>query len=146
MKPHLVFLAASGAAVVAAIAAGVLVIGGPGQARLHRLDAERVQALERIDGAVNAYYRQHHALPPSLPALAAQEGNFTAAALRDPESGQPYAYGPNGPASYRLCAVFAARSDEEVEVKWAHGRGPVCFARTVGAERGPGFYQVSPAP
>lgn len=133
MRPHTVFLAASGAAVAAAIAAGAFVIGGPGQARLRHLDGERIQSLERIAGAVDAYHRQRHALPPDLKAAADQEGVFPASTLRDPETGQPYLYAPTGADSYRLCAVFAARSEDDVEVRWTHGKGPVCFARTVGA-------------
>lgn len=134
MKPHLVFLTASGAAVVAAVAAGVVVMGGPGQARLHRLDAERVEALGRIAGAVEAYRRERHVLPDSLAALAAQEGSFTAAALGDPESGTPYEYLVTGPGTYRLCATFAAPSEEDAAVRWRHGPGRTCFDQAVGPE------------
>ena len=132
MRPHLVFLTASGSVVVAAIAAGVFVIGGPGQARQRHLDVERVQSLERIAGTVDTYYRQRHAMPPSLQALA-PIANFPGSTLHDPETGAPYRYEITGPASYRLCAVFARRSEEDEAVRWTHRAGPVCFAQAAGA-------------
>lgn len=133
MRAHVVFLAASGALVAAAIAAGVMVMGGPGQERSRRLDADRAEALSRIAGALDAYHRQHRALPPSLDVLATQSGDFPAATLRDPETGQPYRYQTTGAATYRLCAVFAASSRDDVEIRWAHAPGLVCFDETAGA-------------
>lgn len=123
-----VFLAVACVAVALAVAVGLKLVGGPGQARMRHLDGERVAALTRLASDIDAYRRGHGGLPATLEGLAAQRNDLPEAQLRDPETGAPYEYRATGPAAYELCAAFAAPSDEEVAIRWRHGRGRTCFA------------------
>lgn len=128
----------AGAVVVAAVAAAFLVMGSPAAQREARLDARRVQDLQRLAGGIEAHARLHEALPPALSTLAAQPGSRWP--LRDPANGVPYGYTVTGKRSYRLCAVFAtdtARAAGDAPPwggdEWSHAVGRRCFNRSLAA-------------
>ena len=58
-----------GTAVVAAIAAGLVLIGSPSAERMRRLDEIRVSDLMQLSRAVDFYWKREGALPPSLDTL-----------------------------------------------------------------------------
>ena len=126
--------------VAVTVAAAIAVLGPPSQQRQLRLDNRRVADLIAIKEAIAFYVNQHDALPSDLAALARQ------AELRikrtDPETGAPYEYASLGGRSYRLCAVFAAKSETGQiparsynEPGWGHGSGRQCFDRREAARK-----------
>lgn len=131
-------LVAAAAMLIAATVAAALMVGGsPGQQRDARMDARRVQDLQRIEAAVKAYARQHDVLPESLDGLAQLTGHSLS--LDEPDTGTGYGYGIDGADRYRLCAVFATDSREadkgrgdQVAEGWQHPAGPHCFQRRLG--------------
>lgn len=126
---HALWAAGAAIVVVAAIVAGLVLIGPPSQERLRTMDARRVSDLQAAALAVDRYWNRHQALPQSLDALARERGEvFT---VRDPGSGLPYEYHGNADRSYTLCAAFALGSagNEPVQGRfWAHGQGRQCFS------------------
>lgn len=133
--PTLFFAGLSGIAVLAAVAAGVAVIGTPGQIRSQRLDAQRVADLRAIAAAVDGYRQRYGALPPGLEAVRRAEalrGYGDGPALADAVSGQAYEYRVTGTSSYELCARFDAEAREGrtpgIPGFWRHGAGRRCFA------------------
>jgi hypothetical protein len=123
-----------GAAVVvvlAALVAGLFVIGGPGEARLERLDTERTEDLRRIEQAVDEVWRHADTLPPSLDSLRAAN-RLAPDDLTDPTTGEPYDYRVLSDSTYELCATFDRASDDTpTTYSWTdignHGAGRHCF-------------------
>jgi hypothetical protein len=91
--------------VTAAIAAGLFVIGGPGEARLEKLDGERLDDLRRIRGAVERAGR----IPDAMDSLVAA-GHLSRDDLIDPATGARYGYRVLTDSTYELCATFAVSS------------------------------------
>lgn len=115
-------------AVLVALALGVRAIGSPGDARLHRLDATRVEALERISVAVDVYAHRHHRLPEDLQALR----EFSNLRIEDPDTGRRFEYRTTGERQYELCATFARPTPEDAPPTfWSHPDGRHCFALAV---------------
>ena len=124
---------AAGAVVVVSVAAAFLVMGPPAAQREARLDARRVEDLQRLAGGIESHARLQDALPPSLATLSAQPGARWP--TRDP-AGAPYGYAVTGKRSYRLCAVFTtdtARAPDDAPPwggdEWSHAVGERCFDR-----------------
>jgi len=117
--------------VIAAIVAGLFVIDGPGEARLERLDAARVEDLRRIEQEVANVWRRTDALPPSLDSLRATN-RLPADGVVDPTTGAPYDYRVLSDSTYELCATFDRASDTPpASYTWtdigAHDAGRQCF-------------------
>lgn len=124
---------AASVVVVATLVAAVVVMGPPSQQREARLDARRVQDLQRIVQAVDAYHANHKALPADMATLATQPGWGLATA--DPHGGTPYAYEVSGERTYRVCASFTTDTAKGSDAPWApdrwnHGIGRQCFQQT----------------
>lgn len=120
--------------VAATLVAALIAMGPPSRQRDARLDARRVQDLERIGQAVEDHFRSHRALPPDAAALAAMPG--WGLSLSDPADGTPYAYAVTGERGYRLCAGFATDTARAADARWGaggwnHGSGRQCFERSV---------------
>jgi hypothetical protein len=115
----------------------MILVGSPGEARLHRLDDARLEALQRLSSSADAQLKLRGALPATLEQLAQQDGALSPSSLRDPETGAPYGYRPLGAGRYELCAVFAAASDADTALRWRHGPGRTCFSLTPGVASSP---------
>jgi hypothetical protein len=115
--------------VAGAIAAGLMIVGTPGNERMRRLDDRRVRDLVDMTRAVNRYWTKHARLPSSLDELLESPG--TAVESRDPLTGQPYSFGVLGVKTYELCAGFQRESSEANSDSfgrfWSHGTGRRCF-------------------
>ena len=138
--------------VVITIVAGFFIVGTPQQARLYRLDAQKVNDLQNIQSQVVSYWQAKRALPVSLSDLYSALNGFSVPS--DPQSGSPYSYRSTGQLSFELCAYFNAMTQgSEVQetrggpvpigVKgmpqqesWLHAAGQTCFQRTID----PAFY------
>ena len=124
--------------VVAAVVAGIAVLGSPAAERRARLDAARLADLRTIERLTASYSRVHRALPDSLEALAREPGYSVPA--NDPDSRAPYVYKRLTAESFQLCAVFDTDSATRPEgdpygsafnAEWMHGQGLHCFERHV---------------
>src|SRR5690606_30661108 len=90
-------------AVALALAAAFVVMRSPSAERAVTMDQRRVQELQRIGYAVQAWYQVHDALPPDLATVAKQPGSTVPVA--DPGTGVTYEYHPGKGRDYRLCAT-----------------------------------------
>jgi hypothetical protein len=129
LSPGSVLLGASVTTVVAAVVAGLFVLGSPSEERARRVDARRVAHLQAIAAATDLYWTRHSRLPSSLDELQAEPG--VSINTRDPASSEFYEYQPRDGGDYELCASFERESDETSMARasnlWAHGSGRQCF-------------------
>lgn len=126
--------------IAATVAAAIVVMGLPSEAREARLDARRVRDLDRIADAVRTYAQRHGQPPTDLATLTQQPG--VRLAVADPVSAKPYPYRVGDARSFRLCANFstdtARVADEEqswIDRRWPHGVGEQCFELKVEDKR-----------
>lgn len=131
-------VAGAGAAVVAALIAGMLAVGPPSLERERKLDEIRVADLAAIENLITSFAKFHKGLPPDLTSLALEPGYSIS--RTDPQSGKAYEYEMMSTDTYRLCAYFARHSTREGPSiiyfpgnnnTWSHGAGHQCFNRRV---------------
>ena len=99
---------------IAAIAAGLALVGGPSEARREREDAARLEALSQVAAALACPVREAGAGPEPLPqTLTAEElaaycggRHLPPEALRDPVTGAPIRYERRGDRDFALCTTF----------------------------------------
>lgn len=132
-RVHLMFTVVSSAMVLIAIVWGVTLVGSPTTARLLRFDERRINDLRTIHRELQRLCHDEdlrdslkRPLPKTLDELAtiARTERIN---VRDPETGEPYAYSVTGPTTYELCATFALTRDSDVDVFWNHPPGRYCF-------------------
>jgi hypothetical protein len=133
-----ILLGATSIAVLAAVVAGFLALGSPGDERLRQLDQRRIEDLRDIANAVQLYYDPAHGrgLPDSLGT--SEVLRYLNRGMQDPVTRAPYGYRVLGPKSFELCATFqTAAGDSEtydVDRMWGHPAGRACFEFDVDAE------------
>jgi hypothetical protein len=116
--------------VAATVTAGLIVTGGPGVARLRRIDDRRTQDLEMLTLAIQRHYARHHALPSSLDTLRVEHEVRDVPV--DPQTRAPYRYEITGPTAYKLCTSFHQPSTDALgRSSWAHDTGSVCFDASI---------------
>ncbi len=128
--------------VTLAIVASFFLMGYPTDRRLQRLDEKRVSDLSSIQSEVLSYWQQKSKLPDSLSQLNSDLNYFTVP--KDTENNKDYIYEVLGKYQFKLCADFSAESSAQipyatpatygVESKWPHGKGNICFTRTIDPE------------
>lgn len=127
MKPsgHGLLLGLVTAVVLAAVVAGFLVLGTPGDARKETLDRKRVEDLSNLSSALSGAT----ALPASIEEV--RRRAYWKSFGKDPETGEPYGYRRIASDRFELCATFSTavtESDlESYRKEWAHPAGPACF-------------------
>lgn len=95
---------ALGVLVAAAIVAGLLTVGGPGQGRIERRDSERLSDLHRLESYVACVAALGDGtLPESLDPDERCAGSDY---LVDPFTSEPYRYEKLSETGYRICARF----------------------------------------
>ena len=115
------------AAVVAAVVAGLLIIGSPAEQRLQRFDERRANDLTRVSFAVRNRWNERQVLPRSLEELV--DGQLLSRLPVDPSTDASYEYRVTGPREFELCAVFDRPSRPEAAGDfWFHDAGRRCFA------------------
>ncbi|HYE23203.1 MAG TPA: DUF5671 domain-containing protein [Candidatus Paceibacterota bacterium] len=136
------------------VLAGFYIIGTPTDMRLQRLDAQKVQDLQSIQGQLVYYYQQKQELPESIDQLSDPISGFTVPA--DPETGASYEYRVTSGTSFVLCGTFrrdsidtrgqgeysmrdASYPSRGISDNWVHGTGEVCFERTIDPELYPPY-------
>ena len=118
------------AVVVAAVVAGLLVLGSPRDERARRFDESRLTDLQQLRTAIDQHYRREGSLPDSLEELARRSP--LPVRMTEPEGGRLYDYDVIDSTAYRLCATFNFPSPETDGARfasgsWAHGAGRQCF-------------------
>lgn len=129
--------------VVAAIAAGLLLIERPDEMRAQRFDTLRERHLDDLVAAVNCYWTLggETKLPASIEDLVSEldEASRTSGVsaqcqpetIHDPETGVAYGYRTVSANEYELCAIFALASAESGRQptlrEWRHDAGEHCF-------------------
>ena len=142
---------AVGILAVATVVAGFFIIGSPTQARLNKLDAQKVSDLQNIQMEVQVYRKEKGILPAQLSDLADPLSYFTVPI--DNQWGTSYKYAVLSNHSFELCATFNAVTPvnhsaysqpiaPEVDDGdyWIHGIGYTCFVRTIDPQK----YPVTP--
>ena len=119
--------------VVATLFAAIRVMGTPGQQRLARLDARRIDDLQGLVRAVRHHARTLGAMPASVQAAAAGSDM----PVNDRVTGVPYGYAIKGKSVFQVCAVFDTSTSEVLpadrspfpvsRVEWHHPAGRHCF-------------------
>ena len=126
MNIHRVAVIGSIAVVVAAVIAGLWLIGSPADQRQQRLDERRVSDLEQLSQAVYRHRNERRALPASTSELV--NGRRLSRLPFDPSTEEPYEYRVTGERQFELCAVFARPSrPEDAKDFWQHGAGRHCY-------------------
>lgn len=120
------------AAIGAAIAAGLVFVGSPGEARLQKIDQRRATDLGQIAASIDAYWNTNRRLPATLDESA--RGGL-GSVPRDPVTNEPYAYRVVDERHYEICASFDRPSDEVPSMNalpfWSHTSGHQCFTLEV---------------
>ena len=114
--------------VLGSIVAGVILVGGPAEGRIERLDDERVEDLQEIMRAVDRFWSDQEQLPGTLEDLARDPREQVN--TMDPASAEPYEYAVLDENTYRLCAVFDGESRPLRRAAadfWSHSGGRHCF-------------------
>src|SRR3989344_1299735 len=140
-------LFATGALIVVAgmIVWGFSVIGSPRTQRLVKIDNQKVNHLQQIQGRIIDYWSQKGALPNSLTDLEDSISGFRAP--KDPDTDKTYEYILGEGNSFKLCAEFNRESGNDQysqpdyyygyngkSENWQHGKGRHCFDRTIDPE------------
>jgi len=121
-------LAATGSSVVvvAAIIAGLWIIGSPAEQRLLRLDEQRANDLRQLSSAAEFRWSRDDRLASAAPELV--DGRYLSRLPTDPGTGEPYEYRVTSERSFEVCASFDRPSRSElVGDFWFHESGRQCF-------------------
>ena len=100
-----------------AVVAALVTIGGPGAARLERLDEVRIREAVELVNAVERHRILTGRLPETLEEVRA--GPSGPPSIRDPETGAPYEYAVLGERRFRVCIRLSA---PEAALAWP---GPI---------------------
>ena len=137
--------------VLVTIILGFVIAGTPATQRARRLDDQRVNDLQAIQGQVLDYWMRKAVLPAAAEDLNNPLNGFTFPT--DPDTRIPYTYRPTGNLSFELCADFQTDSADSptaakpvapralyptdgtmMQQPWTHGKGHTCFTRTIDPE------------
>src|SRR3989338_8602884 len=136
-----------GVLVLATIAAGFFIVGTPQEARLYRVDQQKVYDLQNIQSQIVTYWQYKQMLPSTLEEL--NDPLYGTTVPQDPQTGESYGYERTSQSSFKLCADFNKESRGigtsyaaplerySGEQSWEHVTGEVCFDRTIDPERFP---------
>ena len=127
--PGFWFALVATAVVLASVVAGLLATGGPGEARLEKLDEARRSDLRAIETTLRNGWRRGQATPEIL---GDDRSGLSPGYLRDPETGEPYGYRALSDTAAEVCATFARAYDRrsaylDGSAVTAHPAGRACF-------------------
>jgi hypothetical protein len=130
---------AASAAILAALAGAVAVLGSPTEQRQRALDARRLSDLHDIAEDIRSHVKEKDPLPQELLVLKENRG-WRDYWSGDPDTREPYEYKVLDDQSFQLCAVFALPSSDLDEkrpyyryrnyMERSHPAGKHCFTFT----------------
>jgi len=137
------FARVAAAAGILVMIAGFFAAGSPREARLRKLDLDRIQALRRIAIGLEAYWGRYGTIPADLDSLAyAYESEVPdQATIVDPVTRERFGYRllDRAEGKYELCAVFEAADSTGgrggsiyAPSFWNHRVGRHCFEIAAG--------------
>lgn len=120
-SPHAIIGGVLVAVILVASATGLIIAGGPGEARKQKEDGVRLQAVEKTALALVCYQREFGSIPEDMSAVEAElsraesgvrsrKGCDFAALVPDPVSGEHFRLVREGGRVTQICATFAAAS------------------------------------
>jgi hypothetical protein len=154
-----------GVLVVTTIASSFLIMGTPGQIRLHKFDDQKVQDLQGIQSEIVYFWQTKQRLPNNLAEL--QDSLSGVNVTDDPQTGENYIYRATGTTTFFLCANFNSETqpysptvsrdvpaylnngmpnDDISQSNWYHPNGTACFDRRIDPQRYPPIDKTSPVP
>lgn len=130
---HVVFGAIATVVVIATVVQGFRIVGPPDTRRMERLDARRLEDLQRIHAEIQDLvrdpddsHRLRQPLPPTLDDVAAM-ARRRKLVLTDPGTGEPYGYAVTTDTTYELTATFVLARSADRDVFWNHPAGRHTF-------------------
>ncbi len=125
--------------VTGALIYGFWTAGSPSTERAKRLDTQRLNDIQQISYAVNAYWSARGSLPSAIADLRT-EPNVYLQSASDPETGVMYEYRLVDDKTYEVCGMFSLPSQPTEGLTgpsrpykgsdqpfWEHGAGHSCF-------------------
>jgi hypothetical protein len=132
------YFVASLVAVIAVFISSLFFVESPGETRDRKMDEKVLSQFNKIDGAVNQYFKIHEDLPENFKVL---QGEFEYLVDKDfvnPFTNKTFDYNLKSTTTYELCDTFLASNIEEEtedyrEYKelWPHGAGYQCLDKTI---------------
>jgi hypothetical protein len=132
----------SGILVLAVIVCSFVIVGSPSAARLTQYDQQKITDLKDVQWQIVNYYQKKAALPNSLADLRDSISGYSEPT--DPQTKSNYEYSIKDATnlSFELCATFNMDSTQEpplgyqaypvdINQKWDHSTGRVCFDRII---------------
>ncbi len=116
-----------------------VIVGSPQQARLNRLDTQRVSDLTSLSYNIESHYSEHQEFPETLDELSPIEMRYGDMQI-DPLTDEAYVYEVLGDKAYQLCASFDTDTTDETKPRdggngfdneWRHASGEYCFEKNV---------------
>lgn len=141
--------------VLGSIIVGFFIVGTPMEQRNRRMDDQRIQDLQVIQGQIIEYWINKKTLPQNLDLLKSDITGFNTPT--NPDTKLPYIYQIKGELEFELCAEFITddakypefdakdypRSYDYQQQNWRHGLGNTCFTRTIDPDL---YKNVTPMP
>lgn len=146
-QPEKIFVWIVSLIVLGGVAGGFVIAGSPFEQRYLKIDQQRINDLQMLQGQIENYWQQKSALPKSFDELAIN--NFGVPIPYDPETRHSYEYNKTGDLTYQLCATFSTDSQNNNQKQsypravypagpmgtyaqnWDHSKGYICFSRTI---------------
>ena len=121
-------------AVIAALVCGFTLSGTPANERARRFDERRLNDLQQISSAIDAYWNTEDVLPENLEILT-QNRRIFIESIADPKTSEVYEYIAQEGAKYKLCATYETKAIDSSKVAkpypsllfWDHPFGYYCF-------------------
>ncbi len=127
--------------VIAALVSAFVFIESPRETRNIKHDDNILSQFDRIDGAINDYYRTNKKLPDSLDILLGGRFYLSEDILKDRTEKKKFDYKITGEKTYELCADFRTSNKGKeynyrygyYNKRWQHDAGYQCLSQKVKA-------------
>lgn len=132
-----IFAYASLVLVIGSLIAAFFYVESPTQTRQRRHDQAVTQNFDAIDNSLNVYFSENKKLPTDLSVLVNDKRLITDVTLKDPVTGEKFAYKILAAKEYQLCATFdLSNKGQDVQqdytaTRWPHDAGKQCLKQQI---------------